>query len=191
MLVLDRLSLQVHNFAGSFFYLLYIYVSSTRWNQFVPRKINIFFWRARLDRLPMKFNLSKKGLEISSIICPVCDLQVECMEHLFFKCEIAARTWNVISRWIGLILPEWDSVSDTWNWLDIVAILRYKKQALESIFMVTCWSIWKNRNMVVFNEGNINKKPIFYLIVDKSYDWFVSRNRKSKILGLIGYKTQF
>ncbi|GJR49150.1 hypothetical protein Tco_1317253 [Tanacetum coccineum] len=34
----------------------------TRWVKFVPIKINIFAWRARLDRLPTRSNLVRKGV---------------------------------------------------------------------------------------------------------------------------------
>nr|GFB20052.1 RNA-directed DNA polymerase, eukaryota [Tanacetum cinerariifolium] len=38
------------------------------WSKIIPRKINIFMWRLFLDRLPHRFNLSLRGLEIDSII---------------------------------------------------------------------------------------------------------------------------
>ena len=38
---------------------------ATRWNTCLPRKVNIFIWRMRLDRLPHRLNLSKRGLELS------------------------------------------------------------------------------------------------------------------------------
>nr|GEW94301.1 RNA-directed DNA polymerase, eukaryota [Tanacetum cinerariifolium] len=46
---------------------------ATRWNRYLPKKINIFFWRALQDRLPTRWNLSRKGIDIASISCPVCD----------------------------------------------------------------------------------------------------------------------
>ncbi|GJX97044.1 hypothetical protein Tco_0352842 [Tanacetum coccineum] len=32
----------------------------TIWCKSIPRKVNIFLWRLRLDRLPMRLNLSKR-----------------------------------------------------------------------------------------------------------------------------------
>ncbi|KAL4562843.1 hypothetical protein LXL04_026874 [Taraxacum kok-saghyz] len=50
---------------------------STRWCKVVPRKANIFVWRLRLNILPTRFNLSGRGLEIPSIMCPICGSQVD------------------------------------------------------------------------------------------------------------------
>ncbi|GJV97714.1 RNA-directed DNA polymerase, eukaryota [Tanacetum coccineum] len=47
--------------------------SETRWNHFLPKKINIFIWRALRDRLPTRWNLSRKGIDLDSLSCPICD----------------------------------------------------------------------------------------------------------------------
>nr|GEV29813.1 RNA-directed DNA polymerase, eukaryota [Tanacetum cinerariifolium] len=41
----------------------------TIWNKSLPRKVNVFMWSLRLDRLPNRFNLSRRGLDIDSIFC--------------------------------------------------------------------------------------------------------------------------
>ncbi|GKA31260.1 RNA-directed DNA polymerase, eukaryota [Tanacetum coccineum] len=47
--------------------------AATRWVNFIPVKINVFAWRVRLDKLATQLNLSIRGLDISSIICPLCN----------------------------------------------------------------------------------------------------------------------
>ncbi|GJV59705.1 RNA-directed DNA polymerase, eukaryota, reverse transcriptase zinc-binding domain protein [Tanacetum coccineum] len=42
----------------------------TRWNRYLPKKINIFIWRALRDRLPTRWNLSRKGIDVDSLFCP-------------------------------------------------------------------------------------------------------------------------
>nr|GEX32878.1 putative RNA-directed DNA polymerase, eukaryota, reverse transcriptase zinc-binding domain protein [Tanacetum cinerariifolium] len=63
--------------------------TSTVWCKNIPRKVNIFLWRLRLDRLPLRLNLSKRGLYIQSIMCPLCSNGVESNDHLLFMCEVA------------------------------------------------------------------------------------------------------
>nr|GEY02190.1 RNA-directed DNA polymerase, eukaryota [Tanacetum cinerariifolium] len=53
-------------------YLLPIVGPPTRWVNVVPIKINIFAGRISLDRLPTRFNLSFRGIDVSSILCPIC-----------------------------------------------------------------------------------------------------------------------
>lgn len=83
-----------------------------RWNWFVPWKINIFILRLCLDQIPIKLNFSKKGIEIHIIMCPICDGYIENLEHLFFRCEVAAWTWSSIFGWLDLQLPMWHSLLD-------------------------------------------------------------------------------
>lgn len=66
---------------------------STRWSKILPRKVNIFIWRLLLDRLPNRLNLSSRGLEITSISCPLCNVGVESNDHIFFGCDMAINIW--------------------------------------------------------------------------------------------------
>nr|GEY42181.1 reverse transcriptase domain, reverse transcriptase zinc-binding domain protein [Tanacetum cinerariifolium] len=68
----------------------------TRWPKIIPRKINIFMWRLFLDRLPHRFNLSLRGLEIDSIMRPMCNNHVESKAHVFFSCNIARDVWFLV-----------------------------------------------------------------------------------------------
>ncbi|XP_071705313.1 uncharacterized protein [Rutidosis leptorrhynchoides] len=57
--------------------------SKTSWYKFLPRKVNVFLWRFRLDSLSVRWNLSAKGIDINSVVCPVCTNGVETCDHLF------------------------------------------------------------------------------------------------------------
>ncbi|GJT78799.1 RNA-directed DNA polymerase, eukaryota [Tanacetum coccineum] len=46
----------------------------TRWVKVVPIKVNILAWKVCLDKLPTRLNLSLRGIDIPSIICPNCGL---------------------------------------------------------------------------------------------------------------------
>ncbi|GJT26818.1 RNA-directed DNA polymerase, eukaryota [Tanacetum coccineum] len=63
--------------------------SATRWVNKVPIKINILAWKVCKDILPTRFNLSLRGVDINSILCPVCHMAGESSSHLFFSCNVA------------------------------------------------------------------------------------------------------
>ncbi|GJY64667.1 RNA-directed DNA polymerase, eukaryota, reverse transcriptase zinc-binding domain protein [Tanacetum coccineum] len=63
----------------------------TRWVKEIPIKINILAWKISLDRLPTRANLSARGLEIPSILCPSCNEAVESASHIFFSCSLARQ----------------------------------------------------------------------------------------------------
>ncbi|XP_071739439.1 uncharacterized protein [Rutidosis leptorrhynchoides] len=66
---------------------------STIWFKFLPRKVNIFLWRLRIDFLPVRWNLSAKGIEINSVVSPLCNIGIETRDHLFFDCDTAKELW--------------------------------------------------------------------------------------------------
>ncbi|GJZ61616.1 reverse transcriptase domain, reverse transcriptase zinc-binding domain protein [Tanacetum coccineum] len=56
-----------------------------RWNRDLPIKINIHSWRLYLDRMPNRFNLDKRGIDLHSTRCPVCDGAIEISKHLWLN----------------------------------------------------------------------------------------------------------
>nr|GEZ27011.1 RNA-directed DNA polymerase, eukaryota [Tanacetum cinerariifolium] len=49
---------------------------TTRWVKAVSIKINIMAWKVRFDYLLTRLNLSRRGLELQSILCPICNKEV-------------------------------------------------------------------------------------------------------------------
>ncbi|GKE93816.1 hypothetical protein Tco_1574911, partial [Tanacetum coccineum] len=46
--------------------------SSTRWIKTVPIKVNVLAWKIKLDNLSTRLNISRRGMDIDSILCPTC-----------------------------------------------------------------------------------------------------------------------
>ncbi|GJY79270.1 RNA-directed DNA polymerase, eukaryota, reverse transcriptase zinc-binding domain protein [Tanacetum coccineum] len=61
----------------------------TRWIKAVPIKVNIHAWKVRLDCLPTRLNISRRGMDIAFILCPICGSAVESSSHLFFDGHVA------------------------------------------------------------------------------------------------------
>ncbi|GJT85273.1 RNA-directed DNA polymerase, eukaryota [Tanacetum coccineum] len=59
--------------------------NATRWNRAIPIKVNVFLWRLSLNKLPSRVNLDKKGIDVDSLLCPICNKDVEMVNHLFFS----------------------------------------------------------------------------------------------------------
>ncbi|GJY27220.1 RNA-directed DNA polymerase, eukaryota, reverse transcriptase zinc-binding domain protein [Tanacetum coccineum] len=128
------------------------WASSTAWIKCLPRKINIFLWRFNLDRLPHRLNLSKHSLDIDSIICPVCNINVESAEHVFFSYEMAAQVWRLIRIWCNISDSAMPSYLNWSSWIDAIPRPQIKKKKLFVIIVCMLWTIWKYRNDVTFNS---------------------------------------
>ncbi|GJT86952.1 RNA-directed DNA polymerase, eukaryota [Tanacetum coccineum] len=72
--------------------------SQTRWIKAVPIKVNVLAWKGRLDGLPSRLNISRKGMDITSILCPICDRKVEFVSHVFFACHVDKDNFQKICR---------------------------------------------------------------------------------------------
>ncbi|GJX60145.1 reverse transcriptase domain, reverse transcriptase zinc-binding domain protein [Tanacetum coccineum] len=70
----------------------------TIWNKLVPKKVNIFVWRALKGRLPVRVELDRRGIDLDSILCPSCDNVVESCAHSLVTCDLAS-VWEKIFRW--------------------------------------------------------------------------------------------
>ncbi|GKE30456.1 RNA-directed DNA polymerase, eukaryota [Tanacetum coccineum] len=60
----------------------------TRWVKYIPIKINVFAWRVRLDRLPTRVNLLRRGVVLESSLCPI---------------YVAGRIWIGMTYFLSLI----------------------------------------------------------------------------------------
>ncbi|GKB65405.1 RNA-directed DNA polymerase, eukaryota, reverse transcriptase zinc-binding domain protein [Tanacetum coccineum] len=53
----------------------------TLWNKLVPKKVNVFVWRALKGRLPVRVELDRRGIDLDSVLCACCNDSVESCTH--------------------------------------------------------------------------------------------------------------
>ncbi|GKC73941.1 RNA-directed DNA polymerase, eukaryota, reverse transcriptase zinc-binding domain protein [Tanacetum coccineum] len=145
--------------------------SKTKWVNMVPIKINIHACKVRLDGLPARLNLSKRGMDIESISCPLCDNAVESSSHIFFACHIARELFRKITRWWDINFLEVSSHEEWTDWLLNLRLLSKHKKLLEGVCYVMWWHIWNFRNKSVFGASIPSKAAIFEDIVASSFHW--------------------
>ncbi|KAK1426532.1 hypothetical protein QVD17_15206 [Tagetes erecta] len=70
-----------------------------QWNNWIQVKVNIFGWRAEMDRIATKDALLMRGIITNSSICALCGEYNETAAHLLVACYFANMTWHFISSW--------------------------------------------------------------------------------------------
>ncbi|XP_071687175.1 uncharacterized protein [Rutidosis leptorrhynchoides] len=70
--------------------------TSTLRNNLVPKKIEIFVWRLMKKRLPVRIELDKRGIDLHSVRCPICDDDLETTDHIILHCPYAHDVWSRI-----------------------------------------------------------------------------------------------
>ncbi|GJZ47836.1 RNA-directed DNA polymerase, eukaryota [Tanacetum coccineum] len=151
----------------------------TRWVKTIPIKINIFAWKVFLDKLPTRLNLSLRGIDIPSIICPLCSITVESTSHLFFSCHLARQLLIKVARWWELEIHDFTTYDEWLFWLTNLRVSKGFKNVFEGVCYTTWWVIWKFRNQVLFGNNFPRLDLLFDEIVRLSFNWVSSRCKPS------------
>ncbi|PWA42728.1 RNA-directed DNA polymerase, eukaryota, Reverse transcriptase zinc-binding domain protein [Artemisia annua] len=94
-------------------YLTYCSPGKTNdWISLVPRKINIFIWCLALDRLPLLTNLDWGGINVSSVLCPLCGDRSKTRDNIFLSCLKSLVIWHKCLSYWGIYVPSNLSVMD-------------------------------------------------------------------------------
>ncbi|GJT92645.1 F-box domain containing protein [Tanacetum coccineum] len=152
-----------------------VVASKTRWIHEVPIKVNILAWKVRMDSLPTRLNISKRGMDIESILCPICDKEVESTRHIFFTCHMAREIFRKILRWWDINVTEVSSYEEWLDWLLNIRLHSKHKNLLEGVCYVMWWYIWNFRNKFIFGSVRPLKEIIFDEVVARSYLWCTNR----------------
>ncbi|GKB63531.1 putative RNA-directed DNA polymerase, eukaryota, reverse transcriptase zinc-binding domain protein, partial [Tanacetum coccineum] len=149
--------------------------SKTRWIKYVPIKVNVHAWKVKTDSLPTRFNVSRRGINIDSIICTICDNEVETSRHLFFYCCMVRQIVRKITRWWDVPYVEVESYEDWYNWLVNLRISSMHKQMFEGVFYVMWWHLWSFRNKLIFDSKPPSQALFFDDVVSMSFHWCMYR----------------
>ena len=142
---------------------------TTRWVKFVPIKVNILAWKIRNDGLPTRFNISRRGIDIHSISCPICESGVESSEHLFFRCRLTREIGRKISQWWNIAYAEVNSYEEWKMRLLSCGLVANLKQMLEGVWYTMWWYVWNYRNKMLFDDKIPMKATIFDNLISSSF----------------------
>ncbi|GJV65363.1 RNA-directed DNA polymerase, eukaryota [Tanacetum coccineum] len=148
---------------------------ATRWIKTIPIKVNVFAWKLHLDRLPTRSNLLKRGIQVQSSLCPICNVLQEDTSHLFFSCDVALAISRLICRWWNVSWSPVDSYSGWLEWFNSIRLGSKLKGILEGVFYVSWWCLWNFRNQLLFASKKPRKETLFDDVVSRSFIWSNSR----------------
>nr|GEW67565.1 RNA-directed DNA polymerase, eukaryota [Tanacetum cinerariifolium] len=161
--------------------------SKTRWVKYVPIKVNVLAWKIKMDVHPTRLNISRRGIDIHSITCPICDCRVESSEHLFFRCNLTIQIAHKISLWWNVNFEDVNSY-DEWSTCMVSLRLAAKSKLMfEGVFYVMWWIIWIYRNKLLF-EDKVPLKAIIFDNVVSNFFIGVGLDVKPRLVGTSGSK---
>ena len=88
-------------------------------------------------------NLRKRGIP-KPLECDLCK-EIETVTHLFFECIVARNVWDIVEEVFGVNIIHFESLATKW-----LCDTRYMH--VNIVYAAVLWSIWNNRNGIVFNR---------------------------------------
>ncbi|GJZ68953.1 RNA-directed DNA polymerase, eukaryota, reverse transcriptase zinc-binding domain protein [Tanacetum coccineum] len=145
--------------------------SRTRWIKEVPIKVNVLAWKIKLDYLPTRLNISRRGMDIESILCPMCGKAAESSRHIFFTCHIARDILHKISRWWDISYMEVSTYEEWLEWILNIRLPIKHKRIFEGVCYMMWWHIWSFRNKCIFGSKFPSHAVIFEDVQSCSFYW--------------------
>lgn len=119
------------------------------WKSYCMSKHKFFFWLLLKDRLNSRALLLRKRFLLDSYDCVLCaGHHLESLKHLFFECTFSQWCWRFIGISWDLSLPVVELIQQGKN--------SSSKFCFSELVILTCWSIWRLRNKVIFQNEAVS-----------------------------------
>lgn len=140
------------------------------WKVQVPHKFRTFMWRVCNNTLPVRNVIKRKGVH-TTIICPMCDRDIEHLLHQFFDCQYAKECWQKAN--LSYDMQEVEAAS---LWL-LEKLSMSNTVETESITAVL-WVIWFARNQKVWDHKSISPTSVMEISNKMISDWQEASKQK-------------
>ncbi|XP_021986317.1 uncharacterized protein LOC110882654 [Helianthus annuus] len=152
------------------------------WNRWVPSKVNIFSWRVVLGRIPVKEELAKRGVVLHNSVCPMCNINIETVDHLVCNCNMSKVIWWNVLAWVKLPVGTlFGAAKEVLNYIEGRKGSKVWKQVINLIFQITIWHIWKTRNAKEYRNIQVSGNMVVDDIKADSFIWLKSRSKLDKV----------
>jgi hypothetical protein len=137
------------------------------WRLKVPPKIRNLIWRICRNVVPTRRRLHDKGVQCP-LTCVACNDSGEDLDHLFFNCPFTMQVWQRLGLWttIQQTRNNTGSVAEC-----IFALLQHYNADNSQRFTVTLWSLWKHRNLKLWQDVDESATQVIDRVHHLIEDW--------------------
>nr|XP_043620101.1 uncharacterized protein LOC122591943 [Erigeron canadensis] len=126
------------------------------WSKWIPKKCNLFMWRAVMDRIPTLKALQRRNCTFGSMECSMCNEGDETTDHILCGCTVSNKIWQKISSWCKVRQLIIFSVKDLIKIHLHLGLGKKESRVFKCIVSVACWCIWKARNETIFEKRKLS-----------------------------------
>ncbi|KAL5187545.1 hypothetical protein HKD37_05G013203 [Glycine soja] len=151
--------------------------SQLLWHMKIPPKDAVFTWKLLRDRLPTRANLSRRGVIIQDIACPLCGDEQEEVGHLFFNCKQIIGLWWESMSWIQAMGPLPASPVD--HFLQFCDGFGAEKNHSTCCgwWVALTSTIWKHRNFLIFQDKPFEPQKVMEDAMFSIWSWLKARQK--------------
>ncbi|XVF04810.1 hypothetical protein REPUB_Repub05bG0117600 [Reevesia pubescens] len=139
------------------------------WKLKCPERVRFFIWLLYQNKLNTNVIRAKKGMTTLEV-CDACLGGPETIEHVMKDCPLAVQIWRMmkndaqISKFLDKPFRDWVKSN--------CFLVTTHGQGVEwnVLFMSTLWSIWKHRNLRIFEGQNSDGRVVYTYAMTLSKD---------------------
>ena len=133
-----------------------------------------------MDRIPTRYHIDLRGIDLNSVRCPLYDGDIETSQHLFVDCPVSSDLWKFISSWWGLTSYPND-LPNLLSWADSLNPNKATKLCFFNVIQTATWVLWRYRNRVCFDPKPPRKDTLGEQVKVLSHSWISNRSRNSHL----------
>ncbi|XP_071717982.1 uncharacterized protein [Rutidosis leptorrhynchoides] len=147
-------------------------------NKYVPQKVFIFSWKVIQQKIPVRSELDKKGIDLHTILCPLCDNHIETVDHALINCQKVSSIWIQILDWWNQNISTISNINEAIISDQGFSLNPIGSSLWQATKWIACYILWKHRNQKVFSGKIWNPAMIISEIQSQSFSWISNRSRK-------------
>jgi len=123
----------------------------------------VCIWRVLIGKLPTRDNLIRRHIAIPSSLCPLCNIEEETIQYVFFKCSVAQKVWDKGDSWIGIESVRHHTAVNHFMNFSLTWCNNNMNTVWKGMWIAIVWEIWKHKDNVVFKNGVVDVTKFFML----------------------------
>ncbi|XP_071729241.1 uncharacterized protein [Rutidosis leptorrhynchoides] len=149
-------------------------------NKFTPQKVHILARRVIQKKISVRVELDKRGIDLDTTLCPLCELYIETTDHAIVLCPKTAFIWKFVLKWWNQNNTSISSIDDAFIINQNFTCNNFGSSTWQATKWIVSYTIWKHRNLKVFSKKEWSPASIISEIQAQSFSWISKRCRKKK-----------
>ncbi|CAH1412783.1 unnamed protein product [Lactuca virosa] len=136
----------------------------------------------KYGRIPTATELSKRGVNLETLTCRMCEEKDECPDHALVDCSFAKKkVADGIWRWCNVQVGGFNKVNDLLDFVATWGSCAKRRKIIVVICYGMLWCIWKARNERVFKKNRLPPDKVIEIVKSVTFLWVMNRGKMAEL----------